>query len=187
METFLRIERAFHSFIVKFTMATASVCLLAIGSAIFVEVITRYVFGRSFGQIPENAIILFVWVAFLALPKVTSERRHIAITLVPELLARRPRARIALECVNHVLVLVFAAVFLYSGAANALTVKGSGVASQLPYVIPAWIFPLALPVGMVLLAYSSTRAFAVLLAGLLAGRSPKEMVETLDVARRETP
>lgn len=167
----LRLDRAIHWVVTAGAIAIASVCLLAIAAAIFTEVITRYLFGISYGQIPENAIILFGWVAFLSLAKATAERRHISITLLPEILARRPRARDALECVNHLLVILFATLFLYSGAVNALAIKASGLSSQLPFVLPSWVFPLALPVGMCLLIYSSARAVVALVSGLLTSGS----------------
>jgi len=62
---------------------TAMIVMLAI---IFMQVITRYVFGFSFEWSEELARFLFVWVVFLGSALIMGEEGHLAVELLPRLL-----------------------------------------------------------------------------------------------------
>lgn len=61
----------------------AMIVMLAI---IFMQVITRYVFGFSFEWSEELARFLFVWVVFLGSALIMGEEGHLAVELLPRLL-----------------------------------------------------------------------------------------------------
>ena len=53
---------------------------------IFMQVITRYIFGFSFEWSEELARFLFVWVVFLGSALIMGEDGHLAVELMPRLL-----------------------------------------------------------------------------------------------------
>ena len=61
----------------------AMIVMLAI---IFMQVITRYIFGFSFEWSEELARFLFVWVVFLGSALIMGEEGHLAVELLPRLL-----------------------------------------------------------------------------------------------------
>lgn len=62
---------------------TAMIVMLAI---IFMQVITRYLFGFSFEWSEELARFLFVWVVFLGSALIMGEDGHLAVELLPRIL-----------------------------------------------------------------------------------------------------
>ncbi|TLP47016.1 MULTISPECIES: TRAP transporter small permease [Cohaesibacter] len=62
---------------------TAMIVMLAI---IFLQVITRYIFGFSFEWSEELARFLFVWVVFLGSALIMGEDGHLAVELLPRIL-----------------------------------------------------------------------------------------------------
>ncbi len=62
---------------------TAMIVMLAI---IFMQVITRYIFGFSFEWSEELARFLFVWVVFLGSALIMGEDGHLAVELLPRIL-----------------------------------------------------------------------------------------------------
>jgi TRAP-type C4-dicarboxylate transport system permease small subunit len=61
----------------------AMVVMLAV---IFMQVITRYIFGFSFEWSEELARFLFVWVVFLGSALIMGEEGHLAVELLPRIL-----------------------------------------------------------------------------------------------------
>ncbi len=62
---------------------TAMIVMLAV---IFMQVITRYIFGFSFEWSEELARFLFVWVVFLGSALIMGEEGHLAVELLSRLL-----------------------------------------------------------------------------------------------------
>lgn len=126
---------------------------------IFIDVIGRYFFGVSRGQIQEYAVFFFVWVVFIMAGVALKEKRHIYIGLLPDSLAKRGRlrAKAALEIYWSITVVALAVSFLYFGMVATSAVGASGMRSTLPHVPPYWLKFVALPVGMGFLFYYSVR------------------------------
>ncbi len=61
----------------------AMIVMLAV---IFMQVITRYIFGFSFEWSEELARFLFVWVVFLGSALIMGEEGHLAVELLPRIL-----------------------------------------------------------------------------------------------------
>ncbi|WP_316859915.1 TRAP transporter small permease [uncultured Cohaesibacter sp.] len=62
------------------------VAMLVMLAIIFMQVITRYVFGFSLEWSEELARFLFVWVVFLGSALIMGEDGHLAVELLPRLL-----------------------------------------------------------------------------------------------------
>ena len=155
MSVLKRIEKTVDNGINHAIVITCNGLLLTVAVAIFVEIITRYIFGISHGQVLEYCTFFGLWIGLLSAGKLTRENYHISISIVPDTLTRRSkvRARAILNIAIHLSVLVFAVMFLYFGAVAALIVKASGSVMILPYVPPYWLYSMSLPVAAVFLTY----------------------------------
>jgi len=149
------VDKILDRSVVSFT----NVLLFATSIAVFVEVVTRYGFGLAHGQVQEYSILFFVWVVFLMVGKVTREKKHIIIGLLPERLelAGKLRAKSALDIYISVTLIAFGVIFLYVGALDTAIYKATGYHSTLEYVPYYWIRHLALPVGAAFLIYYGIR------------------------------
>jgi C4-dicarboxylate transporter DctQ subunit len=133
--------------------------LLLITLMIFVEVVSRYVFGVSHAMIEENCQIFFLWMVFLCAGKVTKEDKHISISLIPLLVEKTDNRRLiqAYNIILHLPTIVFAIILLLTGLLNVIQKKAAGAVSCFEYVFPYWIYHLSLPAGAVLLIYWEIR------------------------------
>lgn len=140
-------------------VSAVNIILFAITIAVFVEVITRYVFGFAHGQVQEYCILLIVWAVFIMAGKIVREDKHIIIGLLPERLisAGKLRAKGALDIYISLTLIAFGVVFLYVGVLDTQVYYKSGYHCNLDYVPSYWINHLALPVGSAILTYYGIR------------------------------
>lgn len=141
------------------SVSLINVLLFLMVIAIFIEVVTRYTFGFAHGQVQEYSVLFFMWVVFIMLGKVTREKKHIVIGLLPEGLVRagKLRAKAALDIYVSLALIAFAAMFIYFGALDTALYIKTGYSSTLRYVPQYWTWHLALPVGAALLLYYGIR------------------------------
>ncbi|WP_319529937.1 TRAP transporter small permease [uncultured Cohaesibacter sp.] len=70
----------------KFLYGISVAAMIVMLVIIFMQVITRYIFGFSFEWSEELARFLFVWVVFLGSALIMGEDGHLAVELLPRLL-----------------------------------------------------------------------------------------------------
>jgi len=140
-------------------VSLVNVLLFMMTIAVFVEVVTRYVFGIAHGQTQEYCVLFFLWIVFLMAGKVTKEEKHIIIGLLPDNLARagRLRAKSALNIYISLTLIAFGVIFLYVGVPDVSIYYKSAYHSTLEYVPYYWTNHLALPVGCAILIYYGIR------------------------------
>ncbi|SBW12970.1 putative N-acetylneuraminate transporter [uncultured Alphaproteobacteria bacterium] len=73
----------------KILYGVSVVAMLVMLAIIFVQVITRYIFGFTFEWSEELARFLFVWAVFLGSALIMGEDGHLAVELLPRLLKGR--------------------------------------------------------------------------------------------------
>jgi len=141
------------------SVSLANVLLILMALAIFVEVVTRYVFGFVHGQVQEYTVLFFMWVIFIMMGKVARENKHIFIGLLPEYLDRtgKVKPKKFLDVYISLSFLAFAIMFLYFGVKDTLIYIKTGYCGTLNYVPEYWVWHLALPVGAFILIYYSIR------------------------------
>jgi TRAP-type C4-dicarboxylate transport system permease small subunit len=76
---------------------TAMLVMLAI---IFMQVITRYIFGFTFEWSEELARFLFVWATFLGGALIMGEDGHLAVELLPRMLDGKPLGKLLRVFIN---------------------------------------------------------------------------------------
>lgn len=82
--------------------------MVAIFALLMVNVVSRGI-GAPVIWVDEAAVYLMIWVALLGASLALARREHLAVTLLPDLLSPRARARLAVAV--DLLLLVFFAIF----------------------------------------------------------------------------
>jgi C4-dicarboxylate transporter, DctQ subunit len=129
-------------------VAFIGAALAAAGILLFVNVVGRYVFLAPISWAEEVSLYLIVWMVFIGASVAIRTRGHVAMDLLPLMLSRRNRSRLAIFI--GIAILIFLAVFFYYSGEHTLRVRASG---QLTPVMqaPMWLTYLAMPVGSALM------------------------------------
>ena len=125
----------------------------------FVNVVGRYVFGRTFISADEVQIYIMVYIAFLGAAVATWRRIHLRMDVLVHRLPARLQA--ALAVVELALVLVLAAVVLYVSSGYVKQMAGLDARSQ-NAGIPMWIPHSAIVLGFGLIAAAAVLQFVQL-------------------------
>lgn len=158
MNILRRIDRVLDTVFDNAVVWVANILLYIILVIMFVEVITRYVFGISHVLSLEYCVFFGLWMGFLYTGKLTRDRFHIAITLLPDTLAKRQRVRAGaiVDLVIHLSMVGFAVLAIYFGVINTITLYTSAMGTVFPYTPRYWLYSLVLPVfGFFLLYYEA--------------------------------
>lgn len=135
----------------KIVITFASLAFLFIIFGIFVEVISRYLFGISRGMIAENVVILYLICAFLVAGLVTKREEQIGVSLCSNIIEKGPYGKNIKKIFTIIIYLgeiLFSLVLIYSGIINFFIKYRSRTTSIFSYVIPSWMYHLSLPIGM---------------------------------------
>jgi TRAP-type C4-dicarboxylate transport system permease small subunit len=95
--------------------AAMALCLAAMASLVFVNVVLRYGFGDGIAASEELSRLLFVWMVFIGATAAYPAGEHMAFTSLLLPLRRRPRAFAAVTALIRLLVLL-ACVLVARGA-----------------------------------------------------------------------
>jgi len=112
---------------------------------IFLQVVTRYIFGTTFEWSEELARFLFVWVVFLGSALIMGESGHLAVQILPTKLAGTT-AGLLLEVFVNLCSYAFTLLLLVQGAkmTSVMTFQvapGLGIPMSLVYsIIPISAF-----------------------------------------------
>jgi len=124
--------------------------LLALGMVfICIEVFTRYILGTSHAFFEEQAKYYMLWFVYLILGVVSSERRHVRIDVVPELL--KGKSREVFEIFVHLSVVVFCLIVGPGMVDSIHSFYVSGMTPPTEFALPEWVPRLVLPVGLFVL------------------------------------
>ncbi|ARK31211.1 TRAP transporter small permease [Halalkalibacter krulwichiae] len=138
MKTFKWLEKHFEEiFLVIFTVIMVT--------AIFVQVVMRYVLGSSLAWSEELARYCFIWLVYLGISYGVKKQRHIKVDII--LLFLKDRWKIVVNILANVIFLsfaIFVVVYGYDIAKTVLTYGQKSPALQ----IPMGLVYLATPVGM---------------------------------------
>ena len=142
---------------------------LAFTSALlFANVALRYLFNAPLNWAEELTLYLMVWIVFVGGSVAVRTRGHIAIDLLPLLLAPQHRRRLAIGVA--LVALVFFAVFFWYSLQHVLRVRS--IDQRTPVMqAPMWLTYLAMPVGSALMALRTLQGMVGLLRAPAAGGS----------------
>mgnify|MGYP003885692757 CR=1 FL=1 len=150
--------------------AASNILLIAIVVLIFVEVVSRYIFGESRAFMEEFSKWWQVWLTYLMLGVITKGRRHISIDILPRRLPERYKPTLFL--VYDIAILGFAIVLSWSGIQSVTQLKELEMVSATEIEIPMWIVHLCIALGGMFLAFFSIERLAIDIVSL--GKHPGE-------------
>ncbi|WP_084783221.1 TRAP transporter small permease [Bacillus dakarensis] len=134
------IDRYSEKLIIALFMITMTVL-------IFLQVVSRYVFGDSITWTEELSRYLFIWLIFLTIGVGFKENKHISIDIVLDLLPKILQKLI--RQITYLLVFVVAALFVWEGYVLVMQMQMFGQTSA-NLRLPMWWVYLSLPVGFFL-------------------------------------
>lgn len=119
--------------------------------AVFIEVVSRYLFERSHGFMEEFSKWSQIWIAYLMVGIVERVRSHIKVDILYNRLS--PVKQTYLMMIFDITTLVFAAVLFLSGMDAAANLYRLGYKATSGVPVPMWTIMLAAPIGALLLAF----------------------------------
>jgi TRAP-type transport system small permease protein len=132
--------------VTRFIYYFSGLGLIAITFVIFYATVARYFFNAPPFWGEEIAILIFIWMGFLAAGMAIASGWNVRVDAVTRLLPTRPR--LALELAMHVIVVGFLAALLYhSWGVVELSLYGKLEATRWPTVVQT----AALPTGLALM------------------------------------
>jgi len=144
----------------------AAAILGASAVMIFIEVITRYLFNKTFGFLEEGPR-LFLCFAVLPMLGIISKRgRHIYVEILPNSL--RGRKKIILMTFVDMMMILGSFIFLMAGLSGTQVLLASGMRVVGVLDIPQFILMLSIPIGAVILMIYSVESMVRHIASLVS-------------------
>jgi TRAP-type C4-dicarboxylate transport system permease small subunit len=130
-----------------------SVILGASAVMIFIEVVTRYLFSKTYGFLEEGPRLFLCFAVLPMLGVLFKRGRHIYVEIVPNWLTGRPKT--ILMVFIDVMMIVGSFIFLLAGASGTQVLFASGMRVVGVLDIPQYILMVSIPLGAcILLLYS---------------------------------
>lgn len=121
--------------------------LITMSILIFLQVVSRYVFGNSFTWTEELSRYLFIWLIFLTIGISFKENKHISIDVVLDILP--PFVQKVVKQLNYIVLLAISILFVWEGYVMVAQMQMFGQTSA-NLQLPMWWVYLSLPVGFLL-------------------------------------
>jgi TRAP-type C4-dicarboxylate transport system permease small subunit len=116
---------------------------------LFVQVVSRYVFGFSIAFTEEVALMLFILSVYLGAVGATRRKQHLRIEVVVNLF--KPRSRTILAIVANIVFMATNAVLIYGLSLVTLNLKKFGMRTPLT-LTPKWMVYAILPLVFVVIS-----------------------------------
>lgn len=133
--------------------SVSNIMLALITVMIFVEVISRYVFGVSHGFLEEFSRWFCVCICYLMIGVIEKNRRHVRVDFLSTRLPERYQTLILV--VTDIATLALCGFLCWSGIELAQSYRELGILSTTEIQIPLWIVRLSVPLGAAFLAFFS--------------------------------
>lgn len=138
-----------------------SICLIAmliLTPVVFVNVITRFVFGYSIAWSSEVARYSFLWLTFMGMAVALKEDSHAKIDLLIKLSPLRMRTFIILS--GHLIVMILSIVLIIAGTLQTVSVWGVK-AAYMRFLSMSWMY-LSIPLsGLIMLLFTTDTLIAL--------------------------
>lgn len=124
-----------------------AIFMITMSILIFVQVVSRYVFGDAITWTEELARYLFIWLIFLSMSVGFKEEKHIGIDIVVDRCP--PRVQKVIKQIVFMLIFCLAIGLTYEGFLLIQQMRGFGQTSA-NLQIPMWLVYLSLPFGFLI-------------------------------------
>lgn len=144
----------------------------------FSAVITRYFFSFSPEWLTETVIYLVIWAVFIVASTLAAERGHVGASFFVEKLP--PPQRRILEILTGLLAVIFCILIGYWGFVIVCLAYATDERSLTLIRYPLWIFYLAVPVGLMLVA----GRYLMRIYRLIFRFNPSDLLEHHEMSRK---
>lgn len=121
--------------------------LITMSIFIFLQVVSRYVFGNAFTWTEEISRYLFIWLIFLGIGIGFREHKHISIDFALDLLS--PFMKKVVKQFNYIVLIAISSLFVWEGYVMVAQMHMFGQTSA-NMQIPMWWVYISLPIGFLL-------------------------------------
>jgi C4-dicarboxylate transporter DctQ subunit len=158
----MRKERSMKKLAANFEEYLCAVCLSAMTSLAFVNIVARYVFSASFSFSEEITTYLFVLLSFMGAAIAAKRRAHLGFTLISDMAP--PAVRKTMRVVSYCFAVSFSGLLCYYGVLMTISqFQRNQVTAGMQW--PEWIFGAFVPFG----AFFVTLRFAHTLIRVVRG------------------
>jgi TRAP-type C4-dicarboxylate transport system permease small subunit len=148
---------------------TSSILVVIITIFIGIEVVSRYLIGKSYGFLEDFSKWMMVWFSFLSAGIVLRRNQHVRIDTLEETVG--PHGKATLRIFSLVATLITAIWFAWAGVLTCIKAYENQELSISSGEIPLYLIRLALPIGMIFLVIFS---FELLVKNIKLFWKPKE-------------
>jgi len=153
MEKFSALYGKFSENLERAAEGLAALIVGASALMIFIEVITRYVFTKTFGFLEEGPRLFLCFAVLPMLGIIFKRGRHIYVEIFPNRL--RGRKKVLLMVFIDIMMVLGSLIFLLAGISGTQVLLASGMRVVGVLDIPQFILMASIPVGaVILLIYS---------------------------------
>lgn len=126
----------------NFEKILVSVITASMTVALFLQILSRYVFNFSITWTEELSIFGLMWITYFGASIAVMERRHIRITILSDMLPPKPKKCLDIICnIAFIIFISFVSTGIFSMTEIAYTTNQSAAASGMPrYIVIGGIF-----------------------------------------------
>jgi C4-dicarboxylate transporter DctQ subunit len=141
-----------HKVIDRLLQGFAGLSIATLVAFTFVQVVGRYIFGRSWGWIEEVSIVILCYTAWVTACLLIKNNRHLTVTIV--ILRIPTQWRYILRLIMESIVVIFLLIVIYASKGTIESMEGITFMS---FNLPINIKFYSVPIGAALLAYYQIR------------------------------
>lgn len=141
-----------HKVIDRLLQGFAGLSIATLVAFTFVQVVGRYIFGRSWGWIEEVSIVILCYTAWVTACLLIKNNRHLTVTIV--ILRIPTQWRYILRLAMESIVVIFLLIVIYASKGTIESMEGITFMS---FNLPINIKFYSVPIGAALLAYYQIR------------------------------
>lgn len=144
------------TFLNNFELYAATLCFIVLTVMLTLQVISRYVIGKSWTWMEEFATIMFVWMIYLAISAAVTYRKHLRIDVVLEAVPFKvKKVMLILSNVIFAVFNIYISVIMF----NVITLLGKSKTTMLgiPQQLVYSIIPLALLITVIRLVQDTLK------------------------------
>ena len=137
----------------KILKTSGTIALILMVAMIFLNILSRIFFAKTFGVTEEWPVWLMIWSVFVFIGVNIQENAHISVDLLADKV--KGKKRIMLNILISVIMIVFGTLFLFACWSDMLNDKMIHVRTITSVPVPLWIVKICMPLGMVLFLFNA--------------------------------
>jgi TRAP-type transport system small permease protein len=151
---------------------TAGLSMVVLMIAVFVEVVSRYIFHTSFDFIQDISTWLMIWLTYLVAGVLIKYRQHIDVNVGQDKLNKK--IYLPMLVLSDIACLAFGVLLAIASIQHIGLVKEAVITSVTTLKVPMWTVKICLPLGGTIMAIFSLGALGKDVANLVTSKARKK-------------